>query len=88
LVRLFLATGKAISFLLPVAATGCSELIRVETLKNITKTDKLGILLSFQHSNHFRTPDDVDTFFGIGQRVSQLTYSESHFIGDVFFGTA
>ena len=57
----------------------------VESLANISNSKKTGILLSFQNSNHFRTPDDVDTFFGLGQRVSQLTYSESNLICDGFF---
>jgi membrane dipeptidase len=42
-------------------------------------------LLSFQNSNHFRTPDDVDVFFGLGQRISQLTYSQANLLGSGFF---
>src|SRR5262245_14643410 len=34
---------------------------------------KLGILISFQDAQHFRSPDDVDLFYGLGQRESQLT---------------
>jgi membrane dipeptidase len=43
---------------------------------------KLGILLGLQNAAHFRRPDDVDTFFGIGQRVSQLTYNSRNLIGN------
>jgi membrane dipeptidase len=35
---------------------------------------KLGIIVGEQNSNHFRTVDDVDAFYKLGQRVSQLTY--------------
>jgi membrane dipeptidase len=35
---------------------------------------KIGIVIGQQNSMHFRTVDDVDQFYGLGQRVSQLTY--------------
>jgi membrane dipeptidase len=35
---------------------------------------KIGILIGQQNSQHFRTVDDVDCWYGLGQRVSQLTY--------------
>jgi len=38
------------------------------------QTGKLGILIGLQNSEHFRTPADVDEFYNLGQRVSQLTY--------------
>jgi membrane dipeptidase len=43
---------------------------------------KVGILIGVQNSEHFRTPDDVDFFHGLGQRVSQLTYNARNRIGD------
>ncbi|OLC44544.1 MAG: hypothetical protein AUH43_18510 [Acidobacteria bacterium 13_1_40CM_65_14] len=46
---------------------------------------KLGILISFQDSQHFRTPDDVDVFYGLGQRESQLTYNFRNLIGSGAF---
>ena len=45
---------------------------------------KMGILLSFQDSTHFRTPDDVQTFWSLGQRLSQLTYNFNNRIGSGF----
>jgi membrane dipeptidase len=45
---------------------------------------KTGVMLTFQDSTHFRTPDDVRTFFGLGQRVSQLTYNFGNRIGSGF----
>ncbi len=44
-------------------------------LSSITASGKVGILLSTQTSDHFRTVDDVDTFYALGQRVAQLTYN-------------
>ena len=38
---------------------------------------KLGIIVGQQNSNHFRTVDDVDAFYKLGQRVSQLTYNDN-----------
>ncbi len=45
---------------------------------------KLGVMLTFQNSQHFRRPDDVTTFFGLGQRISQLTYNFNNGIGSGF----
>jgi membrane dipeptidase len=45
---------------------------------------KIGIMLTFQDSTHLRTPDDVDAFFGMGQRISQLTYNFNNRIGSGF----
>jgi membrane dipeptidase len=45
---------------------------------------KLGIMITFQNSDHFRSPSDVDTFFALGQRVSQLTYNFQNRIGSGF----
>lgn len=38
---------------------------------------KLGIIVGQQNSDHFRTVDDVDAFYKMGQRVSQLTYRDN-----------
>jgi membrane dipeptidase len=38
---------------------------------------KIGILIGQQNSLHFRTVDDVDCFYALGQRVSQLTYDDN-----------
>ena len=42
---------------------------------------KIGILIGFQNSGHFRTVDDVQKFHDLGQRVSQLTYNARNRIG-------
>jgi membrane dipeptidase len=51
-------------------------------LKRIKKSGKIGVILGIQNSEHFRRPDDVDLFRGLGQRVSQLTYNTRNLIGN------
>lgn len=46
--------------------------------------NKIGIMLTMQNSNHFRSPNDVDEFFALGQRISQLTYNFNNGIGSGF----
>ena len=58
---------------------------RVETparLDGIKSSGKIGILLGVQNSEHFREIDDVDYFYGLGQRISQLTYNFRTLIGN------
>jgi membrane dipeptidase len=54
-------------FFLPVLA--------VDDLDRARREQRIGILLGFQNSDHFRTVADVELFHGLGQRVSQLTYN-------------
>ncbi len=42
---------------------------------------KIGIVIGQQNSEHFRTVDDVDRFYSLGQRVSQLTYRDNRIGG-------
>jgi len=53
-----------------------------ERLEAAKRSGKLGIILGLQNSEHFRKPDDVDYFYSIGQRVSQLTYNSRNMIGN------
>lgn len=41
-------------------------------------------MITLQDSTHFRTPRDVDEFFGLGQRIGQLTYNFNNRIGSGF----
>jgi membrane dipeptidase len=50
----------------------------------VRRNGKVGIMLTFQNSDHFRTPADVDTFFAMGQRLSQLTYNYQNRLGSGF----
>lgn len=49
--------------------------------KAAQETGKIGILIGFQNSDHFRTVADVQSFHALGQRVSQLTYNARNRIG-------
>jgi membrane dipeptidase len=60
-------------------------MIRIDSpadLARVKGSGKLGVLLGLQNSDHFRTPNDVDLFRGLGQRVSQLTYNARNLIGN------
>jgi membrane dipeptidase len=59
-------------------------LLRIEggaDLARLSGEDRIGLLLGFQNSSHFRTPADVAFFHQLGQRVSQLTYNERNRLG-------
>src|SRR6267154_2792113 len=61
------------------------NLMRVDSpasFEELKKSAKIGVLLGLQNSDHFRRPDDVDLFFSLGQRVSQLTYNARNLIGN------
>jgi membrane dipeptidase len=53
-----------------------------EDFKRVKGSGKVGVMLGLQNSEHFRRPQDVPFFFGIGQRVSQLTYNSRNLIGN------
>ncbi|HLX09922.1 MAG TPA: membrane dipeptidase [Thermoanaerobaculia bacterium] len=62
----------------------CDTLLRIDCaadLERVKAADRIGLLLGFQNSNHFRTAADVELFHDLGQRVSQLTYNERNRIG-------
>ena len=46
-------------------------------LERAKAAGKIGIVIGQQNSAHFRTVDDVDHFYSLGQRVSQLTYDDN-----------
>jgi membrane dipeptidase len=53
-------------------------LLRIGTAGDFMRaktSGRYGILFGLQNSAHFRSPSDVDTFYGLGQRSSQLTYN-------------
>lgn len=61
------------------------KLLRVDSAADFPRakrSGKVGVLLGLQNSAHFRRPDDVDFFHGLGQRVSQLTYNARNLIGN------
>jgi membrane dipeptidase len=48
----------------------------------VKRNGKIGVMIGVQNSEHFRTAKDVDLFWGMGQRVSQLTYNTRNMIGN------
>lgn len=59
-------------------------LVRVDStadLKRAAEEWKIGLLIGFQNADHFRTAADVETFYEVGQRVSQLTYNSRNRLG-------
>jgi membrane dipeptidase len=61
------------------------HLMRIDSagdLERVKSSGKIGVLLGLQNSEQFRTPADVNFFFGLGQRVSQLTYNSRNMIGN------
>jgi membrane dipeptidase len=62
----------------------CDSFLRIEgtqTLEQVRTGEKLGILVGFQSSDHFRAVEDVASFYTRGQRVSQLTYNTRNRLG-------
>jgi membrane dipeptidase len=60
---------------------------RVDDVADVQSTrpdGKMGIIITTQNSDHFRTAADVETFYQLGQRVSQLTYNFQNRIGSGF----
>ncbi|MDH3224883.1 MAG: dipeptidase [Gemmatimonadota bacterium] len=47
-------------------------------LDRVNESGKIGVILGLQNSAHFNDVDDVDLFYGLGQRVSQLTYNSQN----------
>lgn len=57
-----------------------SDFLRIDSpahLQQAKSSARLGIVIGQQNSLHFRTVDDVDSFYKLGQRVSQLTYDDN-----------
>lgn len=51
-------------------------------LERVKRSGKVGVIVGVQNSQHFRKLDDVDYFYQLGQRVSQLTYNSRNMIGN------
>lgn len=65
-------------------ASHASDFVRVDcpdAVKRAKADGRLGIVIGQQNSRHFRTVDDVDRFYRLGQRVSQLTYDDNRIGG-------
>jgi membrane dipeptidase len=54
--------------------------LRVDCAADVDRavgSGRIGVILGLQNSGHFRTLEDVEAFYGLGQRVSQLTYHDN-----------
>ncbi len=61
-----------------------SEFLRVDCAADFElakASGRIGIMIGQQNSRHFRAVDDVDRFYRLGQRVSQLTYDDNEIGG-------
>lgn len=58
-----------------VRVDGWSDLARAR------QEGKIGIILGMQDANHLRSVDDVDEFYRMGQRLTQLTYNGENQLG-------
>jgi membrane dipeptidase len=50
----------------------------------VNGSGKVGIMITTQDATHFRTPDDVEVFWQLGQRICQLTYNFQNRLGAGF----
>jgi len=58
-------------------------LMRIDSVGDIDQlrqTDKTGIILGVQNSDHFQAVEDVKRYYFAGQRISQLTYNTQNMI--------
>ena len=53
----------------------------VQSIDSIMGSGKIGIMLGSENSDHFHTLEDVDQFYALGQRISQLTYNSQNRLG-------
>jgi membrane dipeptidase len=61
-----------------------SDFLRIDCPDDVERAKtlgKIGIVLGQQNSGHFRSLKDVDRFYQLGQRVSQLTYGHNQLGG-------
>ena len=59
--------------------------MRIDSIKDmeeVMKNRKTGVMIGVQNASHFISSDDVNLFYDLGQRVSQLTYNSRNMIGN------
>ena len=67
-----------------IIASNPEYFLRIDSKKSLNEINgsgKIGMLITNQESSHFNDVDDVDLFYGLGQRVSQLTYNGKNDLG-------
>lgn len=66
------------------AAAHPKHLRRIDSMTDfneLKKGERIGFIIGIQNSDHFRELDDVNQFYHLGQRISQLTYNSRNLIG-------
>lgn len=62
--------------------------LRIDDVSDFAKLardkSRVGVMLTMQNADHFRTVDDINTLYALGQRVSQLTYNTTNRLGSGF----
>lgn len=53
----------------------------IDDIERAKREGKCAVIMGLQNSSHFDAPDDVDRFYRLGQRCSQLTYNSQNLIG-------
>jgi membrane dipeptidase len=53
-----------------------------DDLSRAKREGRIGIILGMQDANHLRCVDDVDAFYKMGQRLTQLTYNSANDLGN------
>ncbi|NVJ69581.1 MAG: membrane dipeptidase [Alphaproteobacteria bacterium] len=53
----------------------------ISDLDTLRKGERVGYIIGVQNSDHFQEVDDVNLYYSMGQRVSQLTYNSTNLIG-------
>ena len=53
-----------------------------DDLARAKREGRIGIILGMQDANHLRSVDDVDAFYRMGQRLTQLTYNDANDLGN------
>lgn len=58
--------------------------VRIERAADFEKVatgSRIGIIFGCENSDHFKTLDDINLYYSLGQRVSQLTYNSQNRLG-------
>ena len=58
--------------------------LRVDCAADLTRAkreNKIGIIMGMQDANHLRSLDDLDAFYAMGQRLTQVTYNAHNRLG-------
>ena len=58
--------------------------VRIDAVKDVAaakEQKKIGVILGMQDANHLRSAEDVDLFYAMGQRLTQLTYNSPNRLG-------